>query len=165
MGYKDHKEKAVSKVNCIIITVSDTRNFETDISGKIIKEELEKHNHNVIDYIIVKDNPSEIVNFIKNNIDKTDAIILNGGTGISSRDSTYEAISSILEKEIKGFGEIFRYLSYKEIGSSAIMSRALAGVFKGKIIISIPGASEAVKLALEKLIIPEISHMVYEVKR
>ena len=97
--------------------------------------------------------------------DAVQAIIINGGTGISKRDSTFETVSALLEKRLDGFGELFRYLSYKDIGSSAIMSRATAGVYRGRIILSTPGSESAVRLAMEKLILPELGHMVREIKK
>jgi len=149
------------------LTVSDTRTKETDESGKILCEMLKNRKHNVVYYEIVKDDGKEIENFINKVIlDKNiDAVITNGGTGISKRDVTIETVKKFFEKTLDGFGEIFRYLSYAEIGSGAIMSRATAGVCKGKIIISIPGSPNAVKLALEKIVIPEISHIVWELRR
>ncbi len=167
MGHKDHKEKAEKSVKCFIITVSDTRTPDTDESGKIISDILKNNSHNIIGYVILKDEPKVVCEFVRNESleEDVEAIIINGGTGISSRDSTFEAIDSILEKRLTGFGELFRYLSYKEIGSSAIMSRACAGVLNKKIIISMPGSEGAVRLAMTKLILPELSHMVWEVNR
>jgi molybdenum cofactor biosynthesis protein B len=167
MGHKEHKEKAKSSIKCFIITVSDTRTPQTDESGKVITELLKKNGHEITGYVILKDEPAVVREFVKNESleEDVEVIIANGGTGISSRDSTFEAIDAALEKKLQGFGELFRYLSYKEIGSAAIMSRACAGVLNKKIIISIPGSENAVRLAMEKLILPEITHMVWEVKR
>ena len=167
MGHKEHKEKAKKSVKCFIITVSDSRTPETDESGKAISEILKKHNHEIVGYVILKDEPKIVREFVKNESleEDVEAIIINGGTGISSRDSTFEAIDSALEKRLPGFGELFRYLTFKEIGSPAIMSRACAGVLNKKIIVSIPGSKSAVRLAIEKLILPELAHMVWEVNR
>jgi len=166
MSHTEHKEKAKKSLRCAVLTVSDTRNTENDFSGKTAVELLKKHGHVVALYEISRDEKDEILKFILKSIEcGVDAVITNGGTGISKRDVTIEAVSEIIEKELKGFGELFRYLSYKEIGSSAIMSRALAGTYKNKIIISIPGSPAAVKLAMENLIIPEIEHMVWEVNK
>jgi len=171
MSHEEHL-KYVSKdikeaLDFAVLTVSDTRTKETDESGKILCEMLKNRKHNVVYYEIVKDDGKEIENFINKVIlDKNiDAVITNGGTGISKRDVTIETVKKFFEKTLDGFGEIFRYLSYAEIGSGAIMSRATAGVCKGKIIISIPGSPNAVKLALEKIVIPEISHIVWELRR
>ncbi len=167
MGHKDHREKAKIKANCFIITVSDTRTDETDTSGKLISEELTNAGHTVVSKIILPDEPEIIKNTVieESGKDNIDAIILNGGTGISLRDSTFEAIEGILDKTLTGFGEIFRHLSYEDIGSAAIMSRATAGIKNGKVIISIPGSRGAVSLALEKLIIPELSHILWELRK
>lgn len=167
MGHKEHKEKAVKNVNCMVITVSDTRTEETDSSGKLILRLLKENGHIITGYKILKDVPVLIRDTVADAV--TDnyihAIIINGGTGISKRDTTFEAIENLFEKRLDGFGEIFRYLSHLEIGSAAIMSRASAGVCRGKIIISIPGSESAVKLAMEKLILPELGHIVWEINR
>ena len=166
MGHKEHKEKAPVQTRCAVITVSDTRTEATDTSGKLIITMLEEKNHEITGYHIIKDEPKEIKSLLKSiDKEKAEVIIINGGTGISGRDRTFEAISHVLEKTIDGFGEIFRYLSYREIGSSAIMSRAVAGVSKGRVIISIPGSENAVRLAMSKLMLPELGHMVFELKR
>lgn len=167
MGHKDHKEKAVKNVNCMVITVSDTRTEETDSSGQLIQRLLKENGHIVKYYKIVKDEPEQIKGAIKQGAadDNLHAIIINGGTGISKRDTTFEAIDGLLEKRLNGFGELFRYLSYQEIGSAAMTSRATAGVYKEKIIFSTPGSEGAVRLAMEKLILPEIGHLTWEVGR
>ncbi|MFZ3064349.1 MAG: MogA/MoaB family molybdenum cofactor biosynthesis protein [Nitrospirota bacterium] len=167
MGHKEHKEKAVKNVNCMVITVSDTRTEETDSSGKLIQSLLKENGHKIAHYKILKDVPVLIRDSVANAIvdNNLQAIIINGGTGISKRDTTFEAVDSLLEKRLEGFGELFRYLSFQEIGSAAIMSRASAGVYRGKIIISVPGSEPAVKLAMEKLILPELGHIVWEINR
>ena len=166
MGHKEHKDKAPEHIRCFVITVSDSRTEETDTSGRLIQDMLKENNHEVVDYEIIKDDPAEIKKLLEGTDKKSvQAIIINGGTGISRRDSTFEAVSLVLEKKIDGFGEIFRYLSYCEIGSPAMMSRAIAGTSKGRIIISIPGSKSAVRLAMSKLILPELGHMVFEANR
>lgn len=168
MTREKHLEYAskISKINFAVLTISDTRTKDTDESGKILCEMLKNKGHNVVYYGIVKDDENEIANSIKKLINENiDVIITNGGTGISKKDITIETVTKFFEKTLDGFGEIFRYLSYNEIGSGAIMSRATAGVCNGKIIFSIPGSPNAVKLATEKIIIPEIFHIVWEVKR
>jgi len=166
MGHKEHKDKAPERIRCFVITVSDSRTEETDTSGRLIQEMLKENNHEVVDYKIIKDDQKEIKKLLEGAEQKSvQAIIINGGTGISRRDSTFEALSLVLEKKIDGFGEIFRYLSYQEIGSPAMMSRAIAGTSKGRIIISIPGSKSAVRLAMSKLILPELGHMVFEANR
>jgi molybdenum cofactor biosynthesis protein B len=148
----------------MVITCSDTRTTETDTSGQRIIEMLKDEGHTVVAYSIVKDEPEQILFRIGQGTanDAVQAIIINGGTGISRRDSTFEAVDELLDKRLDGFGEIFRYLTYQEIGSPAIMSRATAGIAKGRAIFSIPGSENAVKLAMEKLILPELSHLVQQ---
>ncbi len=166
MGHRDHKEKARGPVTCGVITVSDTRTPETDASGKLATELLEGAGHTVTFYRIVKDEPVEIKAAVEDAISQgCQAVILNGGTGISKRDGTYDILSSMLEKTVTGFGEIFRYLSYEEIGSPAILSRAIAGVYRGRLVAATPGSPDAVRLALSKLLIPELAHLVWEINR
>ena len=128
---------------------------------------LLRKGHEVVAYHLVKDEPASIKALIEAGAgdDSVQAIIINGGTGISKRDSTFETVNALLEKRLDGFGELFRYLSYKDIGSSAIMSRAAAGVYRGRIILSTPGSEGAVRLAMEKLILPELGHMIREIRK
>ncbi|MBF2067789.1 MAG: MogA/MoaB family molybdenum cofactor biosynthesis protein [Calothrix sp. C42_A2020_038] len=161
-----HPDALGITVNCAVITLSDTRVVETDKSGQLIHELLGKAHHVVKAYVIIKDEPDLIQKELENLKERTDvdAVILNGGTGIAPRDTTYDAIEKLLEKTLPGFGEIFRFLSYEEIGSRAIASRATAGTYQGKLIFSLPGSSGAVRLAMEKLIIPELVHLVKQIK-
>ena len=158
---------AVQNVPCAVITVSDSRSKDTDESGSIIIEKLNSDGHLVVDYRIVRDNISEIKGAIIANLENVDVkvIICNGGTGIAKRDVTVEAVSAFMEKSIEGFGEFFRHLSYEEIGIAALMSRAVGGVAFGKIILCLPGSSGAVRLAMDKIVLPQIGHMVWEVER
>lgn len=168
MSTEEHKKQAPKTVRCKIITVSDTRNADTDKSGKLMMELLEKDGHEIIDYIIVKDDAESIKKETLKGCcsQEIDIILINGGTGIAKRDVTIETVQSLLEKEMVGFGEIFRMLSYTEdIGSSAILSRAIAGVIKNKAVFSTPGSTGAVKLAMTKLILPELGHVVRELKK
>ncbi|WP_413175149.1 MogA/MoaB family molybdenum cofactor biosynthesis protein [Anabaena azotica] len=157
-----HPDAENITVNCAVITVSDTRTPETDKSGKLIQEILLTANHLIADYQIIKDEPEQIQAYIESISKNTnvDVIIFNGGTGIAPRDTTYDAIAKLLEKTLPGFGELFRLLSYQEIGSRAIASRAVAGIYQNKIIFSLPGSSNAVRLGMEKLILPELVHLV-----
>lgn len=166
-AHREHKEHAPRRVTCMVITCSDSRTPETDTSGQLIMRLLREHGHEVAAYRLVKDEPAEIRKQIKAGLKNksVQAIIINGGTGISRRDSTFEAVDAMLEKRLDGFGEIFRYLTYKEIGSPAIMSRATAGIYKGRVIFSTPGSENAVQLAMEKLIVPELGHMIRELTR
>jgi molybdenum cofactor biosynthesis protein B len=166
MSVHEHKEKGKKSIRCFVITVSDTRDETTDTSGQTIKELLAREGHQASGYQIVKDEPLQIETLLNQALarDDIDAIIVNGGTGIAPRDGTYEVVSRLLEKKLDGFGEVFRYLSYLDIGSAAIMSRAAAGSARGKILISLPGSRGAVTLAMEKLILPEIRHMVSQLQ-
>ncbi|MEX5935507.1 molybdenum cofactor biosynthesis protein B [Mammaliicoccus sciuri] len=156
-------------INVAVLTVSDTRTKETDKGGQLVQQYLKDLNFEIREghYQIVKDDVTEIqtqVNEWLNN--DVDAIITTGGTGISQRDVTIEAIKPLLDKEIEGFGEIFRYLSYTEdVGTRAILSRAIAGTVGHQVIISIPGSTGAVKLAMEKLITKELNHLVHELNK
>jgi molybdenum cofactor biosynthesis protein B len=165
--HQEHKAQAPESINCMVITCSDTRTPETDTSGQLIRKLLEGQNYAVIAYHVVKDEPGQILFRIAQGTanDTIQAIIVNGGTGISRRDSTFEAVDGILEKRLNGFGEIFRLLTYQEIGSSAMMSRATAGIVKGRIVFSIPGSENAVRLAMQKLILPELGHLVGELTK
>jgi molybdenum cofactor biosynthesis protein B len=167
VGHKEHKAQSPSVVNCAIVTVSDTRRPDTDTSGALIRTLLEKQGHRIASFHLVKDEPAEVqklLDVLARNPD-VGAVILNGGTGISKRDGTYESVAGLLEKRLDGFGELFRSLSYQEIGSAAMMSRAVAGIYRGRIVISIPGSEAAVRLAMEKLILPELGHLVREANR
>jgi len=162
-----HPDSELIIVNCAVITISDTRTVETDRSGQLIQKMLTENYHKIAEYVIVKDDPKLIANQLKTfaNISELDAMICNGGTGIAPRDTTYDALAGILEKTLPGFGEIFRHLSYEEIGSRAIASRAIAGVYQGKLLFSLPGSSNAVKLGLEKLILPELVHLIQQLNQ
>lgn len=167
MAIHVHKKNSRT-VQCQIITISDTRTKADDKSGNLIAQLLAEAGHQVVDRQIVKDDGAEIEKAIRNACEKpeVEAILTNGGTGISYRDVTIETVEKLLDKEISGFGEIFRMLSYTEdIGSAAIMSRAIAGVSNHTAIFTTPGSSGAVKLAMNKLIIPELSHVVNEIQK
>jgi len=167
MGLAEHREKAPKQVVCVVITVSDTRTQENDTSGILIKKLLADRGHRVESDLIIQDDPKAVKAAILKGLSKAEvqAIILNGGTGISKRDGTYEVVSGLLEKKLDGFGELFRYLSHQEIGSAAMMSRAIAGVCRGKVVISMPGSISAVELAMTSLVLPELAHMVGEVSK
>ena len=164
--YTPHPDSQPLAVRCAVITVSDTRSPETDRSGHLIQQLLQDAGHLIVDYLLVKDEPARIQTHIRLLGQQPDlnAIILNGGTGIAPRDNTYDAIEQLLEKTLPGFGEIFRWLSYQEIGSRAIASRAIAGVYQGKLIFSLPGSSNAVQLAMQQLILPELAHLVRQLQ-
>ena len=173
MGYQDHKVQAGQRsVACAVITCSDTRTPEDDESGLLIRTLLEAHGHTHPFHTISKDEPAQIRALLAELTARADmqAIILNGGTGVSRRDNTFDAVAAALTKTLPGFGEIFRMLSYQTIGSGALLSRATAGIIvaadrRHVVIFSIPGSPNAVELAMHKLILPELSHLVWETIR
>lgn len=162
MAATPHPDSADVAIACAVVTVSDTRTVETDRSGQLIQQLLKDAGHRIDSYILVKDEPTQIRAQLEALSEQThlEALIFNGGTGIAPRDTTYDAIESLLEKTLPGFGELFRWLSYQEIGSRAIASRTVAGVFRGKLVFSLPGSTNAVKLAVKTLILPELRHLV-----
>lgn len=170
MGYQEHERLAGSEIpgalQCGIITISDTRTLETDTSGSAIHGALTQAGHSVVRYELVKDEPVEITALVQSFATAgCQVIITNGGTGIARRDSTIEAIDGLLNKRLPGFGELFRMLSYEDIGPAAMLSRATAGVYGQSLIFCLPGSPGAVQLALDKLILPELHHLVWETIR
>lgn len=155
-----HPQALGRPVRCAVITVSDSRTVASDRSGQIIQALLAEAGQQVYDYRIVPDEPDQIISLCRTLTGQVDCIILTGGTGIAPRDTTYDAVAALLEKTLPGFGEIFRQLSFAEIGSRAMASRAVAGVFGSTLIFSLPGSSKAVTLAMEALILPELPHLV-----
>ncbi len=170
MPADDHKAQAQSQgaVPVAVVTISDTRTADTDKSGALIHQLLHQTGHEVVAYDILPDEPDQItahIDTLTTPEHPCKIIICNGGTGISPRDGTFEAISNRLEKTMPGFGELFRTLSYEEIGSAAMLSRAVAGTYRGRVIFSTPGSRNAVKLAMEQLILPELQHLAWEIMR
>ena len=165
MSVSDHRKAAVTSVRCGVLTISDTRGLETDVSGRTIVELLEAAGHAVAKRQILRDDPKDVHEAVLGQVGGVDAIITTGGTGVTSRDSTYEAIADLLEKRLDGFGELFRMLSYAEVGSAAMLTRACAGVARGTVIFILPGSENAVRLAMTKLILPELGHVVRELRR
>ncbi|MEW6283474.1 MAG: MogA/MoaB family molybdenum cofactor biosynthesis protein [Candidatus Eremiobacterota bacterium] len=164
---EQHRSYAPSSVPCLILTLSDTRTFETDTSGQAMRAMLEEAGHQVLGYHVIPDDPMRLKALLINALADPGihVILTNGGTGISRRDGTVEVIESFLEKRLDGFGELFRYLSYQEIGAAAMMSRAVAGIHQGRVLIALPGSTGAVRLGMEKLVIPELTHMVSQARR
>jgi molybdenum cofactor biosynthesis protein B len=164
---REHKAHAPKSVGALVLTISDSKRPETDTSGQLIRKLLTAAGHEVILAEIVKDEAPLVSAVIRQGCDdpRVQVLILTGGTGITSRDLTFEAVEGMLEKRLPGFGELFRMLSYQEVGAAAMLSRAQAGVRQGRIIFSLPGSPNACRLALEKLIIPELGHLVREVSR
>lgn len=166
MSQYEHKAAAPAAVHVAILTVSDTRTEATDTSGRAIRTLLEEAGHHVTTSAIVPDDPDAVTAFVLDQLDTTaQAVITTGGTGITSRDSTYEAIDALLEKRLDGFGELFRMLSYHDIGPAAMMSRACAGLARGKVVIALPGSEGAVRLAMTTLVIPELRHLVQQASK
>ena len=167
MSYLEHKSEAPKSVGCAVVTISDSRTEETDESGKLMKEKLAAAGHQVVAYRLLENEADAIKQTIEELCDEENinVIITGGGTGLSHRDVTVETISLMLEKTMDGFGELFRSLSFQEIGTSAMMSRAIGGVLEGRVILCIPGSRGATQLAIEKIILPEIGHMVREATR
>ena len=167
MAYDEHKQHAQKQASCLIITISDTRTEATDASGKLMAELLEQNGHRVARKAIVPDEPEMIAALLREGIasDNVQAILCNGGTGISARDRSYEAVEVVLDKRLDGFGELFRLLSYQEIGSAAMMSRAVGGIAGNTAIFSVPGSKAAVELAMTRLILPELGHILWELSK
>ena len=167
MGHLEHKAQSPAVANCFIVTISDTRTEATDTSGRAIFDLLWAGGHQVAGRRIVRDEPDQVRAIISEQLGNPDVqvVITTGGTGITSRDTTFEAIDALLEKRLDGFGELFRFLSYQDIGSAAMLSRACAGLAKGKVIISLPGSENAVRLGMTRLVLPELGHLVREASR
>lgn len=152
-------------VRVAVLTLSDTRTLEDDFSGQTIVAELKKFGHEVSFYEIHPDEPAIIIRKIQNWAREVDVILTNGGTGITRRDHTFEALLALIEKPMPGFGEIFRVLSFNQVGAAAMLSRASAGVYHNTLIFSMPGAKKAVELAMKELILPQLRHLVWELLR
>lgn len=167
MSVHAHKERGPRHVQCAVLTVSDTRTVETDTSGQLLRRLLEEAGHTVAWHVIVPDERGQIHDAVARALaDPTvEAVLATGGTGIAARDVTLEAVEPLFDKAIPGFGELFRMLSFQEIGPAALLSRAAAGVASGKVVFVSPGSSGAVKLAMERLILPELGHLVGEARR
>ncbi len=161
-----HAAEAIS-VGFAVLTLSDTRTRDTDTSGRLIRERLTDGGHRLIAEQIIRDEPSELNAVLDRWVadDQIDAIITNGGTGLSRRDQTIDTIERRLDRSIPGFGELFRMLSFREIGAAALLTRAMAGVMRQKLIIALPGSTNAVRLALEELIVRQLRHIVRELRK
>ena len=164
---REHKATAPTSVGCYVLTVSDTKTPETDTSGALIRELLVAAGHRVTGSGIVRDEPVEVARLVRGACAEpgVQAVILTGGTGITSRDSTFEAVEALLDKRLPGFGELFRMLSFAEVGAAAMLSRAQMGIHARRIVVSLPGSPNACRLALERLLIPELGHLLREVSR
>jgi len=165
MGHREHKEHALKEIAFGIVTVSDTRGEAEDASGQIIRSMVVEAGHHVRYYNIVKDDVAAIKDALGRALERCDAVVVNGGTGVATKDVTIDAVSGVLDKALPGFGELFRTLSYDEIGSAAMMSRAVAGTVGDKVVFCIPGSPGAVRLAMEKLILKEAGHVLWEARK
>ena len=164
---REHKATAPRSIGCFVLTMSDTKTPETDTSGLLIRDLLVAAGHTVVGHAVVRDEPAQVAAIIREGCANAElqAFILTGGTGVTSRDSTFEAVEALLDKRLTGFGELFRMLSYEEVGAAAMLSRAQGGVVQGRALFSLPGSPNACRLALEKLILPELGHVLREVRR
>ena len=165
--HEEHQKQGPQSVRCAVVTVSDTRTLETDTGGQTLIHHLTAAGHQVVAREIIPDDPARMKPLLLSlqARDDIDAILMTGGTGISSRDQTFETVSALLTKPLPGYGEIFRMLSYQEIGPAAILSRAIGGLFGRKVLLTMPGSPAAVKLAMEKIIIPQLPHLMREANR
>ena len=162
-----HREAAPETVRVAVLTISDTRTSETDTGGDVVEETMRGAGHEVVAREIVRDEATSIRTTLVDLLARpeVDAVVTTGGTGISGRDTTYEVVERMVEKRLDGFGQLFRMLSYEEIGAAAILSRALAGAVGTKFVASLPGSRNAVRLGMEKLLVPEIAHIVFELRK
>ena len=164
VSHVEHKAQAPSSVACYVLTVSDTRTPDTDSSGRAIRDLLEAAGHAVSGHAIVRDEPARVAAAVRAGLEdaRTQVIVTTGGTGVTSRDGTFDAIDGLLDTRLDGFGELFRMLSFQEIGSAAMLSRATAGTSARKAIFVLPGSEHAVRLAMTRLILPELGHLVQQ---
>ena len=162
-----HREASPDRLNVAVLTISDTRTPETDTGGSDIVELMQEAGHNVSRREIVRDDAPRIEVVLQELLAEAgvDAVITTGGTGISARDTTYEVANRLIDKKLDGFGELFRMLSYEEIGAAAMLSRAVAGAAGLKFLACLPGSTNAVRLAMERLLVPEMPHVVFELRK
>lgn len=163
----EHKAQGPAAVRCAVITVSDSRTVETDTGGQAVIVHLTGAGHTVVAREIIPDDPVRMRPLLESlrGRDDLDAILMTGGTGVTSRDQTYETVTALLDKPLPGYGEVFRMLSYQDIGPAAILSRATGGLMGQKVLLTMPGSPAAVRLAMEKIIVPELPHLVREARR
>lgn len=167
MSQHEHKASAPARVRCYVLTISDTRTEATDTSGAAIVELVTGAGHAVTGRAIVRDEPADVTHRITSALDQADVdiVITTGGTGLTSRDSTFEAVDALLDRRLDGFGELFRMLSYTDIGPAAMLSRATAGTARGKFVAALPGSESAVRLAMSKLLVPELGHIIGQIRK
>lgn len=160
----EHREQSPAAIGCAVITVSDTRTLETDTGGALLIELLESAGHQLVDRQIIPDEPTAMRELLVTYTDdnRVRCVLMTGGTGISARDQTFETVSALLTKPLPGYGELFRLVSYEEIGSAAMLSRAVGGLMNRTVVLTMPGSRNAVRTAMQKLILPELGHLVHE---
>ena len=167
MSVEEHRASAPNRATCFVLTVSDSRTLDTETSGRAIAELLQAAGHEVVERQLVRDEPADVQRIVRTQIESGPArvVITTGGTGITSRDSTYEALTALFDKRLDGFGELFRMLSFQEIGAAAMLTRATAGIANRRAIFLLPGSEHAVRLAMQRLILPELGHLLRELSR
>ena len=167
MSVDEHRRDAPAHLSCFVLTVSDTRTPENDRSGQAVVDLLGEDGHVVSGRAIVPDEPDEVTARVLQVLDEgmADVLIATGGTGIAARDRTFEAVAGLFEREMPGFGELFRMLSFEEVGAAAMLSRATAGIVNRRVVFVLPGSERAVRLAMSRLILPELGHIVRELRR
>ena len=167
MGTDAHRAAAaeLGPIAVGVVTVSDTRTPEDDTNGKWLQEHVVAAGALVSGYRVVRDEPDEVRAALEALVTDARVVLFNGGTGVSGRDTTYDTLAALLEKTLPGFGELFRLLSYEQVGAAAMLSRATAGTYRGAVVVSMPGSPKAVRLAWEKLLAPELAHLAWEVGR
>jgi molybdopterin adenylyltransferase len=163
----EHRRQSPQSVACAVVTVSDTRTMETDVGGQTIVEMLASAGHRIAERRIIRDDPDSIRCLLADLVNRDDvqAILVTGGTGLGSRDQTFETVSTLLTKSLPGYGELFRMLSFAQVGPAAMLSRAVGGLLGKKVLLTMPGSPAGVQLAMEKLILPELGHLVREAQR
>jgi molybdopterin adenylyltransferase len=167
VSHLEHKAQAPASVSCSVLTVSDSRTPETDTSGRAIRQLLTDAGHVITGHAIVKDEPEQVTSYVRTQLAdaNTEVIITTGGTGITARDGTFDAVDAMLDKRLDGFGELFRMLSFQEIGAAAMLSRATAGTVERTAIFVLPGSEAAVRLAMARLILPELGHLAQQLRK
>ena len=162
-----HRSEAPPTIKCVVITVSDTRTLQTDTGGQAVVDLLQGGGHRVVDRHIIPDEPDQMRRLLTENRDRddVDVVLMTGGTGLGSRDQTFETVSQLISKPLPGYGELFRMLSFEEIGAAAMLSRATGGLLGKTVLLTMPGSRAAVRLAMERLILPELGHLVRESRR
>ena len=166
MGHHEHEAEAPKNLDIGIITLSDTRSAAEDKSGEVLKGLLASAGHRIAEYTVIKEDPKAMLSTFQSFLDrKIDVLITNGGTGLTARDGTIEVAKQLLQKELPGFGELFRFLSFQQIGPAAVLSRATAGLARGKLLVCLPGSTKAVRLAVTRILIPQLPHMIREIRR